>query len=337
MDNKDIIVAPISGTRLVNQLTALYKLTQHGYKPDLILAASGGAVTSSIAISAGWDPAQFKRSAQVLSSEAFVKSWVPEFMDMVPSWFVGIFQGSLYDHSKCYPKMFEQLMVKAMLKDIEMWILAYNVTEKMAALFCSTSEEKSILKRCHLNCSLTRSTEFEYLDGDVKKFGDAVVASSSVPAVVPAKEIDKKYYSDGGIMYASAFVPFRDQISNLDSFHIMYINGYDLDDDDVSSINPSNRSIVNTADRTTVALVRNIIIQDRFSCFSLLETKGKVENVDMTLQEYLEKKKEWRYSMCEMFPIRVEEINITCFNGEEILKRMMRQLDYIGLRVWYVN
>ena len=41
--------------------------------------------------------------------------------------------------------------------------------------------------------------------------------------------------------------------------------------------------------------------------------------------------------MCEMYPIRIDEINITNFTGDEVLDRMMRQTEYIGLRVWYIE
>ena len=138
-------------------------------------------------------------------------------------------------------------------------------------------------------------------------------------------------------IFSPPFIPFRDQISNLDSFHIIYINGYDLDDEDLSGVDPSSRSIVSTADRTTTALVKSIIIQDRFSCFTLLKTKGDVKQSEFNLDKYFEEKKNWRYSMCEMYPIRIDEINITNFTGDEVLDRMMRQTEYIGLRVWYIE
>lgn len=336
-DAKNILVAPISGIRFVNQLTAMLYISKSNYKPDIILSASGGAVSSTVAISSNFEPDKILRNSQSLTSDFFVRSWVPDFLDVIPSWFVGIFQGSLYNHSNCYKKLFSEFLVESMLKDVEMWILSYNISDKIASLFCSTSEEKAFLKQCSDNCTLTRANEFVFLDGDVEKFSDCVIASSSVPTIVPPKKIESSYYSDGGIMYASPFVPFRDQISELKSFHILYINGYNLDDDDFSNKDPSDRSIVKTADKATMALVKSIIIQDRFSCFTLIQSKGHLETKELSFDEYLNEKKNWTYSLCELYPIRINEIDITNFTGHEVYEKMICQEKYIGVRVWYIE
>ena len=178
------------------------------------------------------------------------------------------------------------MVVPPFLRDNELWVMAYSMDDERAALFCSTSEEKAFLQRCHHGCSIIQSNLFTFLDGDVDMFADAVIASSSVPTVVPPKLIDGKYYADGGIVYASPFTPFRNQIEDLDSFHLMYINGSDLDDTDFSFVEPENRTIVDTADVTTTAIVKSYLIQDRYSCYILIKSKGSVVHRDISLKEY---------------------------------------------------
>lgn len=333
---KEIIIAPISGTRLINQLAALVNVCEYDYKPDIILSASGGAVTTSLAAVSNFDLSSFKRNVQELNSGEFISSWIPECLAFVPSWIVGFFQGSLYRHSRTYHAMFRKLAVPVTLKEYEVWVMAYNLDEKKPALFCSTSEEKAFLKECFENCSIIRSDIFQYLNGNVDTFADAVIASSSIPTVVPPLCIKDKLYEDGGVVYASPFTPFRDQIEDLESFHLMYINGIDLNDQDFTVVDPQQRTIFNTVDVTASAIVKSYLMQDRYSCYILIKSKGPVTKMDITLEDYFANKHKWQYSLLEMYPDRYDEIDITDFTGEDLYIKMMEQREFIGCRVWFV-
>lgn len=337
MDTKNILIAPISGINFINQLTSYLNLCDYDFRPDICLCASGGALTTTIAIVSDFDATAFKRNVQEINSCEFVSSWVPECVDFIPSWIVGFFQGALYKHSITYPHKFRKFVVPPFLRDNELWVMAYSMDEKRAALFCSTSEEKAFLQRCHHGCSIIQSNLFTFLDGDVDTFADAVIASSSVPTIVPPKLIEGKYYADGGIVYASPFTPFRNQIEDLESFHLIYVNGSDLDDNDFSLTDPEFRTIVDTADVTTTAIVKSYLIQDRYACYILIKSKGDVIHRDISLQEYFEEKDTWQYSLLEMYPTVHQKVDITSFTGQELYEKMTMHKDDIGCRVWYVE
>ena len=328
----DIVVAPISGQNFVNQLAAYMNLLEFEYCPKITLSSSGGAVVSSLVLSAQYDLTQLARNVHEVNSSRFVSSWVPECVDFIPSWIVGLFQGSLYKHAP--DNFFKKFMVPKILKDHEVWVMAYSLEDKGPAMFCSTSHENSILQRCKRECKVSRSKLFYYLDGDVQTFGDAVMASSSIPTVVPCKVIDGKEYADGGMIYASPFTPFREQIEQIESFHIVYLSCIDLDN---AEEDPNPDNIVKLAKTTTTALVNSSLIQDRYACYTLIKSKGRTRHETMTLEEYFKRRSEWHYSMLEVFPTRSESVDITSFTAEELCEKVATQRHHIGCRVWYVK
>lgn len=331
----DIVIAPISGQHFVNQIAAYLNLLKYKYKPQVTLSASGGAVTSTMAMISNYDYNSMIRNVSEVNSSRFVSSWVPEFIDFIPSGVVGIFQGSLYKHSD--DVSMRDFIKPVTLRDHEIWIMAYCLNNKAPALFCSTSSEKSFLQSCSQECSINQSKIFQFLNGDVKTYYDAMIASSSVPTVVPYKEINKKYYADGGMIYASPFIPFRNQIETLESFHLLYINGRDLDAGEHSTVNPDYTTLVNTTEDTTTAIVNSCLIQDRYTCYTLIQSKGVTKHEDITLDNYFKRKSEWQYSLMEMYPVKDCTIDFTNFTSQELMEKVEKQISQIGCRVWYVE
>ena len=226
MENLTIYCFPISGEKFVNQLGLLAevysakKISKNGilkgckdYAPDLIFASSGGNVTSYIGLAADWSDDGIYRTAQLLRSEIFIKSWVPKEFSFIPSWVLGTLNGSLFRKGDGGKELFEYLFNEKTIQNCEIWTGTYDLEHHKSQFFCNISEENSMFHS--LYDKLYGSMPLKYLSGNIEKISHISTASATIPIYVEPTIFDGHTYLDGGIMYPSPISSFSSEICNL--------------------------------------------------------------------------------------------------------------------------
>ncbi len=337
----EILVAPVSGGRFVNQLAGFYELSKYNYKPDISLGASGGVVATSLYMSASYDTKNLERVSRLCDSSIFVRSWSPPYLDFIPSYAIGVFQGSLYRHSTSYKERLKEIITPGILKDNELWILVFNNSTSCADLYCTTSFERAKLQNNSTEQRLTRASNLKYLNGNIDKYCLVSIASASIPALVPAVEIDGQYCCDGGNLYASPFIPMREQLAEQlkgQEFHIIYNNGCNIDQATfIPDLN--QKTIIDTTREATTTVIRSHIIHDRYACYSFLKSmypEAHLEYEEPTLNEYFEKRKSCLCSLLEIYPCKDKNLQIIDFSGNDTCDAMLTQTQHLRYRMWYV-
>jgi hypothetical protein len=334
----DILIAPISGGFFVNQLAGLYCLAQQNYAPDLIWGASGGGVTSTIYALSDFKAANLKRNAAKCDCSLFVSDWLPRFSKTF-SLLVGIAKGSLFDHSTTTIPTFDGITTSDMLISTEIWILAFNNKTEKAALFCNRAPEDSVVSSTEINHLDTMCAPRIYVDGDVEYFANVLLASASIPAYVPPRKIKESFYTDGGLIYASPLTPFSSYLRNLESFHLVYLCGYDLESVKVK-YTEDPQSIFQHTINATDYMVKGNLLSERILVLTILSFRAsknrKVIRRDMTLQEYFEMRSEFQFSYLEVYPTRLDSVNVLEFSSKDCINIMETQIEYIACCCWYV-
>lgn len=364
----DILIAPISGGSFGNQLHAGCILSGHNYDPDVVMGASGGAVAVTILAASDFKQRKILYNSSFCSSAMFIEKWV----EFIPPWVIGFFQGSLYKHSGRHSNLFEQIMPSKILKEKEIWILTYNINKTKSSLFCSSSCDTTLMSpetnkdylielaqdllafekgdECFAYyCNGHKSVEINeyivtYLEGDVKMFGDAVLASASIPTVTPPVQFGSTYHADGGVYYASPLIPMQEDIMKNESFHIVYVHGRNIMKmDNKLDFDPTCGSILKSAGYATHSIIRSHIISDRRMLHHLIKQVNdrnkdyvSVIGEHIKIGDYMDNKSKWVASVLELYPEDETTLDISNFTSEELLEVINSNPDNIKGLVSYV-
>lgn len=327
-----IVILPISGGYIVNQLAAVDILLKHKLKPDITLGASGGAITSSLMISANYRQNNFRRIISNITSEHFIKEWTP-----VMNSIIGFFQGSIYKHPDEYIPMTEVNTSTRILQETESWVQTYDKKSKKTHVYCTKREGESILtikpkwaKSSHVKGPL-------YLNGNVVKYANVLKASSSIPALLPPMLIDDGKQVDGGIVYPSPLYPLMDSIKSLskkEKLDIIYISGYNsyLDTEE-----DKGDTILDTFTETISNILNGYVVQDIHNCCNLISNEGKYIEEEMTIEEYLDRKDDWSRSFLEVYPDSHYKVNITSLPPGVLLEKTLDRIPNIRSVVRYIE
>lgn len=327
-----ILVAPVSGGYFVNQVGALYSLAKAGFRPDIIMAGSGGVVASVIFISAGYEPIAMIRNAREVSAEMYIKSWSPKVIDFIPSKVFGVFRGSLYNNSDILPLTIKKLTNPALLNETELWILAFNASKGETGLFCTCSQDRAIIQDNEGTLKLYK--QLVYMDGDIDFFTKVATASACIPSVVPAIDINGDYYADAGLVHSSPLTPLSNDIQYIGRWHIVYLTPYNMD---VLKTTNFDGTIIDTIAYATKTIIDSNIKTDRHRCYEMLTQLGKVTEDTMTIEEYLKRKDEWHSSVMEIYPLVDNKVDLSNFTGDDVVDIMLNTYQDIIIRVWYVE
>lgn len=338
----DIVIAPISGGFFCNQIAMGCALAKFNYDPDILMGASGGAVAMSILVSANFEYNKILYTASACTSEMFATSWDP----FIPTWLVGFFQGSIYNHSDRHNEILRQILMPEVLNEKEIWVLTYNINHMKACAYCSTSKKKALLNIYAKHDSLINSVmDPIYLNGNLDLFGDVVLGSASIPTVVPAVQINGTYNIDGGVYFASSLIPLSESIKSLDSFHIIYLHGKNItanatcnDMSNSQSFDPTYNTIFEAGGYAAASIIRSHIISDHRCLQDILTYKAqgaKVVSKDITLEEYFSIRDQWKCSVLEMYTVTDAIVNVVSFTSEELLTKIKGQIPLVRAHVTY--
>jgi len=356
-----ILAASISGGLFPYQLEALRELCKHGFKPSLILGSSGGNVASYIAMAGRWTPSGIERVASELDPSYFIVPWYPLMYSVLPSTISGavsgLFNGSLYESSPNAIKIFETYFAPNEIKDVEMWVGAVNEVTSSFTLFCNRAKEECVIQGKHFNRRMFKAEPLKYLNGDINRICKASIASSSIPVIVEAEEIDGQRYVDSGTKFSSPLTPLQNELkaigkNNGGRIHIIYITGYDLEAD-----LPAHK-LASMMDRGTTAaehLVRGLTLHDRATACEIIRDVGslcdaapytcntdgtKVHFVDIlsvSIPEVYRRLKYTKTCLLELFPLCKQVLDYTNFNGKMVIDMMNFAHTQMAGHLWWTG
>jgi hypothetical protein len=296
-----------------------------------MMAGSGGVVASTIYITSNYDPVAMIRNAREVQSSIYIKSWTPKAIDFIPSKVLGVFIGSIYNTSDNLQSTMKTLASPALLKETELWILAFNASKAETGLFCTCSKDRAIIQDNEGHLKLYK--QLVYMDGDVEYFTKVATASAAIPSVVPPILIDGDYYADAGLVHSSPLTPLSIDIQHIDQWHIIYLTPYNTD---LINVTNFDGSIIDTIAYATQTIIGGTIKTDRHQSYQMLTQRGKVIEETMSIEEYLERRDDWFSSVMEIYPLIDNKVDLSNFDGDDVVNIMLNTYQKLGIRVWYV-
>lgn len=383
-----IYCLPVSGGALVSHLALLQvvyearlkaiggiKRGYFSYAPHIVLGSSGGNVSAFIAQASDWTSAGINTNVRSMNSNLFMKKWVPEKLSIVPDVPFFLVKGSLYNQGIGARPLFRELFTPETIQRSELWLGTYDIKHKKAQFFCNRSQSDSYITEPFFNeeQSLYYAMPLKFMDGDIDKLADICIASATIPAIVPPKEIDGRLYADGGVMYPSPLsvlhkellrivtgkerVPisksFQLETSSPDNVEFVYSEKKEQKEKKLRMFYfypyqpngleyPGNGRDINI--RSYLDSILNVsMMQDRNTGIELLntlspnglETETYLElNVDK-LADIINFLSTKRHYLICMFPHRNPSVNIIHIDGIGMINAMEHVKKGYGCQIWY--
>lgn len=216
-NNLVIYCLPVSGGKFVNQLGLLCEIFvakkkynkgilkgSKYYAPDLVFGSSGGNVSAYLGLAADWSDDGIERLAQKISSDIFIKSWLPKEFNFIPSWALSLSNGSFYRKGKGAVELFNEWFTPKTIKNVEIWTGTYNVTNKKAQFFCNLDKNESMIDCLDIyEEKMFNMLPLKYLNGCLNSCAIASAASATIPGFVETQLFEELNYADGGITDSS--------------------------------------------------------------------------------------------------------------------------------------
>jgi len=332
-----ILVLPVSGNGLVEQLGITLWLGSRGYKPETCLGASGGAIVASIGTIFDWDVQRITEWMYKIPSFDTFKHHQLGFME-------AFYQTSFYKLGDGLEYIFSYITKpehESKLKKNEILILVQNYTKGRAEIFSTSTNRNSLLKDAYgplqifgVHCNVTflgdlRGNEYCSMLRKVLK------ATSAVPIVFPPVEIDGNLYTDGGCSFSSPLNPIMGLNRVTDVLYVL--------SEDIELEQPAiARNTLDVGQGFFASLSRSKYIQDRGQylaaiCGGKYENLKKLDNDASNLYDVL-KKTSGKKRMIELFPCIQRSLPIMSNHSKtDIFKRAMEQLSGFRCRVFYVE
>lgn len=357
MEKLRAYIFPISGGEFPNQLALLVQLYYailelndgrfpgaKDYAPDLCFGASGGNISAYIGMGADWNAEAIKAICREIEPSMFVLNWWTGPLSFLPSALLGIGNQSLYRPGSGPKALFEKLFPNSeMITRSEILTLAYNDTENTPQVFSNRSEENSFFKPDSFsreNKILYQVDSVTYNDGNIDKISDATVASYSIPLVTQLKDIDGKRYADGGVSYASPFMPLhmiltQDMIDK--KLQLTYFCSYNMNDPSINRTSFYGNSLIG---KSLQQMLHTSILNDRAAAPQVLRMRGldlafeEATNVKIAELALLLKRIQDKNYALFLYPMGAPYIDILNFTTQDILDTINESSQSCGYFLW---
>lgn len=241
------------------QLSMMRDIYESGYKHDVYFATSGGAVSTFALVAGMFTPTGIDRVVQTLDERYIFKNW--SYFPLIPPWLAGYTKGSVFNLSPYLLDNLSTFITPSMARNVEMWIGTASISTGNGMIFCSKSDGETIITP-KINDNHHTKYEVQYLDGDINNLIKAVISSATIPMLIPASEINGKYYVDGGLRAASPLSFLASSIDDSKSLHIDYLSPGDntkpVYDDKSNNSNITERMIKTLQETTrTMSIIDN--------------------------------------------------------------------------------
>jgi predicted acylesterase/phospholipase RssA len=332
-----VLVLPVSGGRFPVQLVFLRKLIEYKYRPDLILATSGGNICSYIALASNFDLRSFQVLIEAIDSEFLIKE---RSSFGILSRLIGFFKGSLYLASEktleFLKKIFLEIKDPKEIKNFEIWSGVYNIKKQKSQFFCNRNREESILSSLFPSnfTKIYPVLDPKYLDGDLERISKTIISSAALPGYIEKQEIDEQEYLDGGVSCASPLTYLFDLLEeNFKELEIVYLNS--LDNHKENNVFTKSNIIENWK-QAADDLMRSMIAIDKSQALRMFKKKSKLvikEFSHQELPEALKLSSSQERSFLEIYPLAYKELQIGKFSNEEIIESIKKTEENFMIRM----
>lgn len=224
---------PVSGGSFPCQLGLLCELFDAvegietiNASPDIVFAASGGNISTYIAMAGDWTSYGIYRVSRCIINEIFARSWFPKGLRLLPTGLLGIFKGSLYRDGFGSKLLLQRFLTNKSIQRVEVWTMTFNVKLFKSEIFCNKKKESCNIQPGDFSKELFTYDCIDFKYNDKKNIIDKIakisMASASIPFLVEGQEINSTIHTDGGVMYPSPSLPLKEPLQKI-------INGYDND------------------------------------------------------------------------------------------------------------
>jgi len=335
-----IFVLPVSGGRFPAQLGQLSEICSLVGAPDLVLGSSGGNISAFAGMAGRWTSQGIKRVSAKIRSNHFLSPWMGK---LAPSALAFPLTGSIYGRGTGITDLLREEFPEeeSPITRTEVWSGAYDTRMRLGQMFCNRAPDDSILSQ-HILSSDARTyncAEPIYCSGNISLLADVCYASAALPFIVGPAEINKKAYIDGGVMFASPLLPLQGAIKELSltegrPIHMFYFEPYDLNTyyDDTTLYGEFISTLLHASVITDRAFGISII-SHLAAAASTPRALTSLNDIPHTqIPEVMKSTENMFFSLYHSESSRT--IEITSFNGTDVIKEVESSRQGINVRVW---
>lgn len=329
-----VIVAPVSGHGMVEQVGIMIKLASYGYRPRVGLGASGGSLSLGMMNMNDWNMEKMMNWMNCIPSFEI-------FRQNLFGMAAGFFSPYIYDPGAGLEYIFKNVALSDNHRQFETIITAQNNTSGHLEIFSTVKQNDSILKKSGplflvgTMCKITYLGDIEDDQEYYKKIELVFRATSAVPIVFPPVNIDNNYYIDGGVSFSSPLSPFM----TIQPLHdILYIYP-----EDINIPNPQlPKTAIDAASAYLAQVSRSNYIHDRTSYLQTISC-GNVNRLKIIGGESANflncvKDTHGKRRMVEVFPAINRSLPIMSNqNRNEIMTRLLEQQENFMFRIFYID
>ena len=187
------------------------------YKPNICFGSSGGNISEYMDMAADYSTERLLSIFEKLNSEIFIKTWIPEGLEFIPNWLIGLTKNSLFRKGYGPHYIFQSVFDFNTIKKTEIITGTYDVESCRSQYFSNMSYSESWIDAniYNLDKQIYDCMPLKFLNGNIYEIGNAAFASASVPLVTENHKVLDKYYSDGGVTYDSPIAAFKPEIIRI--------------------------------------------------------------------------------------------------------------------------
>lgn len=329
----EITVIPVSGSSFANQIGIISLLCDHGFRPKLVLASSGGGVAAYTGLCGDWKSDGIRRVVHDLSSDLFLSSWWGKNTGKYfHSGVIGIFKESLYNNGSGRSELLHKYLSKVSLNSCEIWLGTYNKDLGSAEMMCNRSYKDSYVKSEDDIPSIP--TKIRYLDCDIDNVAKSIAASACIPTIVPPIEIDGSKYYDGGLLYSSPFIPLCDYLPKC--LKIIYISSFDMEKD--KSDLADCRNIIKLGIGSIHETITGLLITDKTFAIQMVTNCSIMHNSTFdNIEEALAIYRQADQAVMEIYPTKEQKVDILNFTSEDVLRAIDVVRETASARIWWTS
>lgn len=334
-----LTVLPVSGGNFATQLSIIIHLCEIEFKPNFIFSSSGGNVSAYISTASNWDRSNIYKLCNLLNCDMFLNKWC---YSKNLSYLIGIFLGSLYNSGQGLEENFikwfslnnkvEKINNEFYCKkDIEIWTGTYNWQHQKPRIFTNISKGES--KIINENVNENHCLPIYYSNHNLNIMCSSMIASASVPSLVPGKYISGELYVDGGVFSASPLSVLYNQIK-IDNYHLIYISPVDTS----KTENLNIKNLIDNVRFSTDFMVKSNVINDKNICYNLLKTRFNTiqdYTFDCNFENLLKIKNIWNLcdnTMSDFYPKNKKTLNLENFNNKDIINVIEEQYSNLSCK-----
>ena len=339
--SEHVTILPISGAGCFSQMGILSRMVELGHTSEMLLGASGGNIAAYISHAADFDPQTMIDITHELRPEMFCTQWVPSSKFI--STYCGYSKGSLYNYGTDNTDFLSRHYRDTDMYSREIWSAAYDIDSQRTRLFCNKEKDQSLLKPHTLDSNIYQIEESIYAGGDMSKISKIILASASIPLMVPPQVIDGCRMQDAGLSCASPMTLMAPLFRGKSNLHMYYINSEDIDITDcMIAVGGENKGMLSGLNSARGAMLKNITANDRRACYELVlrgEDSHKHKISDLKLDEegwdeLLRLEDEYDRTLVEIYPNKPTAMDLTSFTCDQISDEISRVLESSTMRVW---